>query len=329
MKDYRDMAIGLIEKGYSVIPVDSLKQPTINWTKYQEKPMSEQEANMYFKNCHAIGILTGGPSRIELIDFDLKYDLSGDLYDRVKEALPTSLLEKMWVQSTKNNGFHWAYKTNAIEPNQKLASRHTTVYEKHKTYVDAFNNPSTREKAWKIIGNDKSRVLIETRGGENRNGKLISKGYFLLTPSPGYTHVYGDKMNEITDEERNLIISTCRQFNDFFVENKNYKTAKVYKEEGNPFQHFNESGDVLSILLDNGWEEVSGSGKNSVRLRRPGSPDSKSSALLDVESRIFNVFSTSTDFEVGKGYTATDVYIELECGGDSQLAYRNLKEMGY
>lgn len=329
MKDYRDLAIGLIEKGYSVIPVDSLKQPVINWTKYQEAPMSIDAANMYFKNCHAIGILTGGPSRLELIDFDLKYDLTGDLYERVKGSLPVEILEKLWVQSTKNGGYHWAYKTNAIEPNQKLASRHTTPYEKHKTYMEAFNTPSSKEKAWKIIGNDKSRVLIETRGGENRKGRLISKGYFLLTPSPGYEHVYGDKMNELTDEERNLIISTCRQFNEYLTENKNYKTAKVYKEEGNPFQSFNETGDVLSILLDNGWEEVPGSGNTSVRLRRPGSPDSKSSALLDLGTNVFNVFSTSTDFEVGKGYTATDVFVELECGGDTQLAYKKLKEMGY
>jgi hypothetical protein len=109
---------------------------------------------------------------------------------------------------------------------------------------------------------------------------------------------------------------------------KNYKLTKYADRDVNPFENYNERGDSLGLLIDNGWEIVSENGHN-VRMRRPGSPDSKSSALFDKDTRIFNVFSTSTVFEPNVGYTPVNVFIKIECDDDTQLAYEKLVEQGF
>jgi hypothetical protein len=51
--------------------------------------------------------------------------------------------------------------------------------------------------------------------------------------------------------------------------------------------------------------------------------------LFDRETRIFNCFSTSTSFDVNRGYTASDIFIDLECDGDTSVAFRKMVEMGF
>lgn len=311
--------------GYSVIPVNTEKVPSIkNWGIFQTRPMTEQECEINFKNCWGIALLMGGIKKCSAADFDLKYDLSGDLFERFKSKLPNSLLKKMYVQTTKNKGYHFIFSCDKVEPNQKLASRYTTAYEKHSTYMEAFEDAKTRDKALKVASNDRVRVLIETRGGDDK----ISGGYVVMSPSPGYEYVYG-KINHISIEEYDLIMDTARSFNDVVEERKDVRLENYNRDWTlSPFADFNERGDVLQILLDNGWEEVKGGNRKSVRLKRPGK-SSSSSALYDTETRLFNCFSTSTGFDVNRAYTPSDVLIELECEGDLTVAFKRLIEMGY
>ena len=67
----------------------------------------------------------------------------------------------------------------------------------------------------------------------------------------------------------------------------------------------------------------------SIRLKRAGNPKSGSSALFDTDSRILNVFSTSTCFDVNRGYSPTDIFVLLECEGDLSLAFRKLVAEGF
>jgi len=328
MADYREIAHKYLENGLTTIPVGADKQPRINWIKFQQRHITKEEIEMYFKDCHSIAVLTGGPNGLECIDLDLKYDLTGDLQSRFKDRCDTDILKKLWVQKTKSDGYHWVYKTKISEPNMQLARRPTTAYERHKTYMEAFEDPKCRDLSAKIAAQDKCRVLLETRGGIVENDAPASKGYFLVAPSPGYTYVYG-KLTELTDQERNHLIETAREFNEFTQAKKNYKKDSYERnDQNNPFKNFNEQGDILGLLLDHGWEEVSNNGKYC-RLRRPGKPDSKSSALLDLETKIFNVFSTSTMFNPGTAYSGSDLFIELEAEGDTSLAHSLLKERGY
>lgn len=328
--DYRELAKVYLKKGYTLIPVGADKQPTINWTKYQKRHITEEEIEKYFKDCYAVACLTGGPNGLECLDFDLKYDLSGDLMDRVKNSCDPEVLEKMYVQKTKNGGFHWVYKTDVSMPNSKLASRNTTAYERHQTYLDNFNNASKRDIATSAAFNDKIRVLIETRGGIVDNGVKVSKGYFLISPSPGYEYVFG-KINKISDSERDSLVEVCRSFNEVFRAHKNFNRDKTMSSEGNPFTEYNEKGDALKLLFEHGWSEAFNNNprSKSIRLVRPGNPDSKSSALFDTESKKFNVFTTSTIFDSNETYNPVDIFIELECNGDTKEAYVKLKELGY
>ena len=332
MADYREIAKQYLENGLTTIPVGADKQSTINWTKYQDRHITVEEIDQYFGNCHGIAVLTGGLNQIECVDVDQKYSLTGCLHDHYKSACDPEILSKLWVQETRNKGYHWIYRTDVVEPNQKLASRETTYEEKFQTLMDNSDTPLKRLNAFKVAVGDKVRVLIETRGGEIKDGRSLSKGYFLVAPSPGYKKLFG-KLNYLTDEERNHLVIEARKFNEYFTSHKNYKRDKIDREyDGkSPFEAFNENGDALELLFSHGWTEV-GSGSSSRgyhRLRRPGNPDSKSSALYDGNTKMFNLFSTSSSLESGRPYSPSDLFIELEAGGDTTEAFKMLKELGY
>ena len=324
--NYIDLAKKYSEEGFSVIPVTSEKKPSIgNWLTFQTRPMTPHECDVYFGNCWGIALLCGGSKRITGFDADLKYDLSGDVFTRFKQTLPKNLLKKMYVQTTKNNGYHLLFICNKIEPNQKLASRYTTSDERHITYMENFMNPKNKDNALKIAINDSVRVIFETRGGdENHSG-----GYVVIAPSPDYKHIYGN-LTEISTEEYDLIMESARQFNEVVVPKRDIKKEKHNDNWSvSPFEDFNQRFDIIQLLSQNGWEEVGGfGGGKSVRLKRPGSKTG-SSALFDTHSRVFNCFSTSTLFDVNRGYTPSDIFIELECQGDTSLAYFKMVEMGY
>ncbi len=325
MANYIDLAKAYSKKGYSVIPVTTEKVPAIrNWGIWQTRCMTEAECEQHFKNCYGIALLMGGVTKLTGLDFDLKYDLSGDLYERFKRALPRELLEKMYVQSTKNSGFHFIFFCTKVEPNQKLASRYTTADEKHQTYMQAYQDPKNRDRALRMASNDKVRVLIETRGGS----PTICGGYVLVSPSPGYTKIFG-QIQEISEDEYNLLMETARSFNDVTEEKKDIRLDKYKEWKLSPFTDFNERGDVLQVLFDSGWEECNGGYGNSIRLARPGAVTSASSALFDPQTRLFNCFSTSTSFDVGRSYSPSDVFIELECEGDVSLAFKKLIDLDY
>jgi len=210
-----------IDQGYSVIPCGENKTPLIpNWGKFQIKPMTKVQADQYFTKAKYIGLLTGGDTRVVCFDFDLKYDLTGFLWERFKESVPNKILKKMYVQTTKNGGYHLAFiaPESRLFGNQKLSSRYTTAYEQHESYMHAFNNPDTRDKALKIGLNDKSRVLIETRSGTPK----VRGGYFLIAPSPGYTKLNG-KLTEITEDEYDILDEAARSFNEVKAPNDGHK----------------------------------------------------------------------------------------------------------
>lgn len=325
MSDYVNLAKGYSKAGYSVIPVTSEKVPAIrNWGIFQTRSMTEAECEMHFKDCYGIALLMGGTKRLTAIDFDLKYDLSEDLFDRFKSTLSKELLKKMYVQTTKNRGFHFVFASPVVEPNQKLASRYTTADEKHQTYMRAYQDPKNKDKALKMALNDKLRVLIETRGGSD----TICGGYVLVSPTPGYTKVHGT-IQEITEEEYYLIVEAARSFNQVAEEKTDIRLEKYKEWKVSPFQDYNSRGDVLSVLKDSGWEECNNGYGKSVRLRRAGAVTSASSALFDPERRLFNCFSTSTSFNVNQSYSPVDIFMELECDSDISVAFQKLVAAGF
>lgn len=327
--DFVKVAKEYISKGIPVIPVSSTtKTPQIgNWHVFQKRLMTLDECEINFKNATGIAVLCGGNWRIFCLDADMKYSLSHDTWDNYKEKLGKDLLSKLVCQKTRNSGYHLLCKVpkSRLNGNEKFASRYTTAYEKHKTYLEAYENPRTRDNALRIASNDKSRVLFESRSGSIDS----AGGYFLISPTEGYEVIFGKSFKELTEQEYDFFIEATRSFNEV-LDKKTNLVSQEYTTNWvvNPFEDFNEKSDPIDTLIKFGWDIIDERGK-SIRLKRPGGSFSKSSALYDTESKIFNCFSTSTEFDVSKGYSPLQVYALLECEEDYSLVYKNLIELGY
>lgn len=319
MADYTKIAKKWSKAGFSVIPVNSEKNPAIfTWTEFQKRPMTEEECDLHFKDSWGIALLMGGQKKLTALDLDLKYSEDKFFLENYKKKIGGKLLKRFYVQTTKNNGLHFIFSSDKVENNMKLASRETSPEEKNEVYVDNYENLRTRGKALKIALNHKSLTFLETRG---------EGGYVVLAPSPGYEKVFG-KIGHLSEIEYDELMSTSRSFNEFAELHKDYKVEKYRNSDINPFEEFIERGDVLNVLLENGWEEVKDS-KNYVRLKRAGNPSSKSSALYDKVTKVFTVFSTSTNFDPNRGYSAASVFVKLEADDDVDLAYRLLINKGF
>lgn len=325
MNDFRNLALQYRERGLWTIPVNSMKSPAVaNWRELQTRPMIDKEIDKNFKKCHGIALLMGGNPCLVAIDFDLKYAINPNLYEEVKQSIPVEILQKAYVQSTRNGGYHWIFKVpkSRLFGNEKFANRHTNAFERHKVYMEYYSNPKTREIAAKTAANHKSLVLIESRSGSyERCG-----GYVLMPPTEGYSYVYG-KINEITEEEYDTLTEALRSFNEVKGLVRLDKQYDNCEWELNPWEDYNERGDVIELLGNSGWVVIDETGRN-VRFKRPGAT-SGSSALFDKERRVFTCFSTSTSLSVDKGYTPSGLFIELEHDGDTKIAYKSLVEYGF
>ena len=307
----------------SVIPTKEDKRPLISWTPYQSKRMGAEEADRLFKGAQGVAILGGAVSGgLEIIDVDCKYDLTGSLWEElwglVQDNLPV-LFKSLVIAKTKKGGYHIYYRCSQIGGNTKLANRATIEAERERTYKREIEKGSTEEEAQRASLNDNIRVLVETRG---------EKGYVIAPPTPGYEYIQGDPGNipTITTGQRDLILSISRSFNQ--VEETKETPAPQIGYGENPFEDYNNRGDVIGLLRSHGWRVISDRG-DRVNLLRPGDTDSKTSGNYHKKLRVLRVFSTSTEFDSEKGYNPAQVFTLLECNGDYKIAYRKLLDMGY
>ena len=188
--------------GLQFMPVTLKKQPIVTgWQTLFKKH------NLL--NCEAVGLVCGKLSGgVEVIDIDQKYSLDGQLYENYKRLINEinpAIIPKLVIQKTMNGGFHFIYRCEKIEGNLKLASRATTNDEKNKTYLAEIAKNVTKEEATKRAGNDKVRVLLETRG---------EGGMIVCFPSKGYEFIQGDwySISELTLDERETLFNIARQF---------------------------------------------------------------------------------------------------------------------
>ena len=314
-------------EGLQFIPVNAMKQPLV-------KDWQNSTIRHDLSNCVAVGLVCGKISgNIEAIDIDQKYSLDGKLYENYKRLIheiEPNLLAKLVVQKTKNGGYHFVYRCEKIEGNTKLANRSTTEQEKQETFEKVYEAEVTKgkdhatatETAQKSKINDKVRVLIETRG---------IGGFIVCNPSVGYELIHGDyySISEITPDERDVLFGIARQFNEVMQEVVVPKNSNIKKIKGlSPFEDYNNRGDVIGLLQNNGWKVVKQQGAKTIFLR-PGQASSQSSGNYDENKKWFSVFTTSSEFEPEKAYLPYAVFAVLECSGDFSAASKKLYEMGY
>jgi replicative DNA helicase len=286
----------------SVIPTTETKSPAITtWKPYQSEKIKEEEIEALFSgaNVKGLGIVCGAISgNLEVIDVDTKHDDTGSLWDELRGLIEDNLPElykSLVIAQTKSGGYHIYYRCSSIAGNLKLS------------------NKANRE------------TLIETRG---------EGGYVVAPPSPEYKYIQGEPslIPTITPEEREILFSIAKSFNELQEEERpklSTTSASSYSPtENTPFNDYNQRGDVIGLLESKGWKVVNQRGQR-INLLRPGSTDSKTSGNFHTGLNVLVVFSSSTEFTPGKGYSRAQVFSLLEFSGDYKLASRRLLELGY
>lgn len=306
--DYLQTALSYNRAGLRVIPVTHEKRPACKgWKQYQDGQTEAQVKELFSKPVWGIAIVTG--QDVEAIDIDAKYwhydsDLLVDFmkHNDVKNvnACPVTSL---CVQSTVNGGYHIIYRCPEIEGNKKLAQR-----------------PATAEEAEK---GERVKVLFETRG---------EGGYIVAHPSPGYSIEIGSfaKLPEITPEQREGLFAAARDFDETGAELPK-PTEETFSTNGQgltPWDDYNAQHNVLDLLTAAGWQEAFTRGER-VYLKRPGDTKAAYSGNYHTGKGIFVCFSSSTEFEPEKGYTAYGVYTILNHSGDFSASAKALYNDGY
>ena len=293
-------------QGCSVIATGENKRAIMPWKDYQQRIATSEELTAQFTHEKAKGlaVICGAVSgNLEVIDIDLKNDTTGDLMERLVDSIPKDIFAKLWQVKTKSGGFHLYYRCETIEGNKKLASRPANENE-------LKENPHVKQI-----------VLIETRG---------EAGYVVAPPSEGYTKINEFCINEISNEERNCILEICRSFNEIVehvaLPRAVSETATTMGKTS--WDDYNERGDVVALLQEHGWSFVKQQGER-VYLKRPGKTDSVLSADYHTGMNLFKVFSTSTEFEVNKGYKPFAVYTILRHNGNFSEAAKQLFKDGF
>lgn len=313
-------------EGLQFMPVKANKLPIV-------KGWQQSQVKHDLSKCEAVGLVCGSLSgNLEVVDVDVKYDLTGKLFDNYKRLIheiDPNLLKKLVIQKTRGGGYHVIYRCSVIGGNQKLANRPTTKEEKDKTYEETYkaelkkstDDVKARQIAEKASNADKVRVLLETRG---------EGGYVMCYPTAGYELIFGDYygINEITPEEREVLHGVARQFNSVLEAITAPKIFTTKRDGLTPFDDYNERGDVIGLLQEHGWKVVGRKGAKTVFLR-PGQTTSQSSGNFDEDKKWFSVFTTSTEFKPETAYLPYAVFAVLECGGDFKLAAKKLLDMGY
>lgn len=314
-------------EGLQFIPVKATKAPVFN--NWQNEVKKHDLTNVI-----NVGLVCGTPSgNVECLDIDTKYSLDPDLFGKYKKLVHSAddkLLNKLVVQKTRSGGYHLIYRCSKIGGNLKLANRYTTDEEKADTYkrtydkeiLDSKDDDVAKRIAEKSAKNDKVRVLFETRG---------VGGQFVCHPSEGYEFIHGDlySISEITPEQREIVLSSAMQFNEVVNDVIVPKPAQYKSKSGlSSFEDYNERGDVVGLLQNNGWKVVSQKGNKTIFLR-PGQTTSQTSGNYDHAKKWFSVFTTSTEFEPQHAYLPYAVYAILECNKDFSEASKRLYESGY
>ena len=297
------------EAGLTVIPFNKEKKALCSWKKYQtEKPTLAETIKLFSKhNIEYIALVC--KDGIESIDIDAKNNLEGqDIAAEYAEHLKffeggKELLDKLLIEKTKNNGYHFVYKCLVVGGNDKLAY------------------------------NANNEVLIETRG---------KGGLLFIAPSSGYVVSRGNFENipTITIEERELLMNVARSLNFRGVKRDETKeevqTKAILRQNDNSadvvwsWQNYDSKDDCLQLLESEGWKRLY-SNSSWVYFNRPGAKNkSNIDASWNIKEKYFYVWSASDSiFDDSKGYSATAIYAKLKTNDNFKKASNELYSKGY
>lgn len=295
----------LLAAGVSIIPVRDREQdgkppktPYYRWKDYQSRIIGVDELwhAMEEHGTAAVAIVCGAVSgNLEAIDIDVKNwpGIDATYFGLIQSTYP-ALWMSLRIHSTPSGGYHILYRCGQALNigNQKLATASAST-----------------------------QAGIETRG---------EGGYIVAPPSLGYQIHQDRPIPTITLEQRESLVNLARSLNEKIkpmlaptIENNK---ADYYDE--NPFEHYNRSDDAERILLDHGWQWERSNSHTHRYFIRPGK-DKGISASFDLRTRIYYIFTTSTNLDAERGYHPATLLAHLRFAGDKRATYRYLVEQGY
>lgn len=261
-----------------------------------------------------VGVICGSASNnLEAIDFDAveAYDefvsTARDLgWEDLVERIESGYLER------SPGGVHWLYYCSKIDGSQKLARR-----PKH---PEEMKDPK-----------DRIKTLIETRA---------EGGYIIIAPSSGNVHETGRPyvlergslrtITTLTPDERGDLLSLARTFDQMpeQVRQEAPASREGRQASGRPGDDFIRQSTWDDVLVPHGWRAVRRIGDETF-WRRPGKDRGQSATTNYRGSDLLYVFSSSTEFEVERGYNRFSAYAILEHNGDWKAASTELRRRGY
>lgn len=303
-------ALNYVRSGLSVVPIQAngSKASAVPWKDFQSTIATEETLNSWFcgSTAYGIAIVAGKVSgNLEILDFD-QPEKFVEWLDCLQLLGATPLLANLPIVRTPS-GVHVYYRSEKVEPNQKLAQR----------------------KRAKGI-----ECLIETRG---------EGGYVIAPGSPAACHPSGvpyclesgdlTQIPTITAEDRDLLLTTARSLTEYAPDRDVQRLPKqglpVRTDEG-PIEAYNRDAVANELteqlLSNNGWTRMSSSGESS-QWRKPGSASSGIHATLHkVAPGVLYVFSTAAaPFEAGNAYSPFVIYGLLEHNGDFRAAFKEVQ----
>lgn len=292
----------LLNQNISLIPVrdkgDKVKVPFAGWKEYQSRIIEEGELFSAMETYHtsAVAMICGKVSdNMEVIDVDVKHwpGIMVLLAAEFKALMP-ELVTKLRIHKTPSGGFHLIYRVSdgVIPGNKKLC----------------YGQDED--------GNIKKEAAIETRG---------EGGYVLMPPSLNYSIISDVPIPTITWDERCSLINICQSFSKKVdvVKPKLPKIDNSYYTES-PWEHFRYSDEAATVLP---WKVLKDT-SNFIYFTRPDKSNGVS-ASFNKTTRIYYIFTSSTQYEPSKGYFPGTILSIEQFGGDNKATYAALVQKGY
>lgn len=308
----------LVDEGLSVIAVRDKdengfvkKSPYKKWKDFQSRTATKEELFTYLDqyNTTAVATICGRVSgNLEVIDMDVKWYPGVDalLFKDIETIYP-ELFNKLRINKSPSGGYHLVYRVEqsfTVPGNQKLASRPASE-------AELLINPK-----------EKLKCFFETRG---------EGGYVLAPPSLNYFTHKENSIPVLTQEERESLINLCKNYNQEVKKEKPIKAPWQQSDyyDVNPFDHFNNSPAGQEVLSDNGWTETKGGNSDYTYYTRPGGTKKNIHAAFYIPKRIFQFFTTNSEFEEKTWYNPSTALSILLFNGDKKKTYHHLVKQGY
>lgn len=300
------------EAGISVLPIrtDKSKAPAVpKWSHLQERLATTEELEVLFRldlGLAAIGGKVSGNLEVYDIDESRYFEPWKEL---VINHLGNEFFLKLPIVRTPRPGFHVYTRCELISGNQKLAMKLI---------------PDSAHPQGKTV-----KTIIETRA---------EGGYVLLPGCPPACHESGrtydlmqgslDSIPAITTQEREILMSCARSFNEVVREETRH-TTQANVAADSPGADFAAKTNWDEILRPHGYRFAGHHGDVTL-WTRPGKEHGISASTNYAGSDLFYPFSTNCyPFESERGYNKFSVYTLLTHGGDFHASAKVLAAQGF